>query len=235
MAAALSSAALRAAKSSMAARVSRRLSAVPTASPLSGDFAGTPGSFSCRALLLSSIGDAGYVSQIEKITGELRALMTGVERAQGLAAAADSQAQEVALRAAGAGFVAVAAGVARVRNAITSIQSGLRSLASSIGEATKATAAVPNEATAQETIAGLAPVQSAVDAARDAAAGAITGVGEAQQLVVMVLQGGQPGPLLQALDSIKQVLVLVVARTGGARQAIEAAIAEARQLGSSGN
>ncbi|MBO4205088.1 DUF6244 family protein [Micromonospora echinofusca] len=175
------------------------------------------------------------MSHIEKITGELRALMTGVERAQGLTAAADSQAQEVALRAAGAGFVTVAAGVARVRNAITSIQGGLGSLAGSIGEATKATAAVPNEATPQETIAGLAPVQSAVDAARDAAAGAITGVGEAQQLVAMVLQGGQPGPLLQALDSIKQVLVLVVQRTGGARQAIEAAIAEARQLGSLGN
>lgn len=175
------------------------------------------------------------MSQVEKITGELRALMTGVERAQGLAAAADSQAQEVALRAAGAGFVAVAAGVARVRNAITGIQGGLGSLAGSIGEATKATAAVPNEATPQETIAGLAPVLSAVDAARDAATGAITGVGEAQQLVAMVLQGGQPGPLLQALDSIKQVLVLVVARTGGARQAVEAAITQARQLGSSGN
>ncbi|MFF0875894.1 DUF6244 family protein [Micromonospora aurantiaca (nom. illeg.)] len=64
---------------------------------------------------------------------------------------------------------------------------------------------------------------------------AITGVGEAQQLVAMVLQGGQPGPLLQALEAIKQVLVLAVARTGGARQAIEAAIAQARQLGSSGN
>lgn len=175
------------------------------------------------------------MSHIEKITAELRAMMTGVERAQGLAAAADSQAQEVALRAAGAGFVAVAAGVARVRNAITSIHGGLGSLAGSIGEATKATAAVPNEATPQETIAGLAPVQSAVDAARDAAAGVITQAGEAQQFVAMVLQGGQPGPLLQALDSIKQVLVLVVARTGGARQAIEAAIAEARQLGSSGN
>ncbi|WP_405427618.1 DUF6244 family protein [Micromonospora sp. NBC_00617] len=172
------------------------------------------------------------MSQIEKITGELRALMTGVERAQGLAAAADSQAQEVALRAAGAGFVAVAAGVARVRNAITGIQGGLGSLAGSIGEATKATAAVPNEATPQETIAGLAPVQSAMDAARNAAAGAITGVGEAQQLVAVVLQ---PGPLLQALEAIKQVLVLMVQRTGGARQAVEAAIAQARQLGSSGN
>ncbi|MGW3787615.1 DUF6244 family protein [Micromonospora chokoriensis] len=175
------------------------------------------------------------MSQIEKITGELRALMTGVERAQGLAAAADSQAQEVALRAAGAGFVAVAAGVARVRNAITGIQGALGRLAGSIGEAAKATAAVPNEATPQETIAGLAPVLSAVDAAREAAAGAITGVGEAQQLVAVVLQGGQPGPLLQALEAIKQVLVLVVQRTGGTRQAIEAAIAQARQLGSSGN
>ncbi len=93
---------------------------------------------------------------------------------------------------------------------------------------------MPHEATPQETIVGLTPVQSAVDAARDAAARAITQVGEAQQLVAMILQGGQPGPLLQALDSIKQVLVLVVQRTGGARQSIEAAIAEARQLGSSG-
>ncbi|MFI0794191.1 MULTISPECIES: DUF6244 family protein [Micromonospora] len=175
------------------------------------------------------------MSHIEKITGELRALTSGVERAQGLAAAADRQAQEVALRAAGAGFVAVAAGVARVRNAITGIQGGLGGLAGSIGEATKATMAVPHEATPQETIAGLAPVQSAVRGARDVAAGAITQVDEARQLVTMILQGGQPGPLLQALDSIKQVLVLVVARTGGARQSIEAAIAEARQLGSSGN
>ncbi|MFC8851225.1 MULTISPECIES: DUF6244 family protein [unclassified Micromonospora] len=175
------------------------------------------------------------MSHIEKITGELRALLTGVERAQGLAAAADRQAQEVALRAAAAGFVAVAAGVARVRDVIIGLQGGLGSLAGSIGEATRATVAVPNEATPQETIAGLAPVQSAVDSARDAAAGAITGVGEAQQLVAMVLQGGQPGPLLQALDGIKQVLVLVVARTTSARQAVEAAIAQARQLGSSGN
>ncbi|GIJ30792.1 hypothetical protein Vqi01_59540 [Micromonospora qiuiae] len=175
------------------------------------------------------------MSHIEKISGELRALMTGVERAQGLAAGADRQVQQVALRAAGAGFVAVAAGVARVRDAITGIQGGLGSIAGSIGEATKATAAAPQEATPQQTIAGLAPVQNAVDSARDAAAAVIAQVGEAQKLVTMILQGGQPGPLLQALDSIKQVLVLVVTRAGGARQHIEAAIAEARQLGSSGN
>ncbi|MFC4109921.1 DUF6244 family protein [Micromonospora zhanjiangensis] len=175
------------------------------------------------------------MSHIEKITGELRALATGAERARELAAAADGQAQEIGLRAAGAGFVAVAAGLARVREAIAGVQGGLGGLGGSIGEATKATAAVPNVATPQETIGGLAPVQSAVDAARDAAAAIVTGVGEAQQLVAMVLQGGQPGPLLQALDSIKQVLVLMVGRIGAAREAVEAAIAEARQVGSGGN
>ena len=175
------------------------------------------------------------MSHIEKITGELRALMTGVERARGLAAAADSQAQEVALRAAGAGFLAVAAGMTRVRSAITGIQGGLGSLSGSIGEATKAAAAVPHEATTQETISGLTPVQAAVESVRVATAGAITQVGEAQQLVTVILQGGQPASLLQALDGIKQVLVLVVQRTGVARQSIEAAIAEARQLGSSGS
>ncbi|MEW2383673.1 DUF6244 family protein [Micromonospora sp. NPDC047707] len=175
------------------------------------------------------------MSHIEVITGELRVLLTGVERAQGLTVAADNQAQQVALRAAGAGFAAVAAGMARVRDAIATVQGRLGGLAGSIGEAVKMTAAVPHEATAQETIAGLLPVQSGIDSARDAAAGIITQVGETQQLVAMVLQGGQPGPLLQSMESVKQVLVSVVQRAGSARRAVDVAAAEARQLGSSGN
>ncbi|MEU1605728.1 DUF6244 family protein [Micromonospora matsumotoense] len=175
------------------------------------------------------------MSHIEKITGELRALLAGVERAQGLTATADRQAQEIALRAAGAGFLAVAAGVARVRSALTDIQGGLGKLGGSIGDATKAVAAVPQQATPQETIAALTPVQSAVGAARGAAGGVITQIGETQQLVTTILHGGQPGPLVQALDGIKQVLMQVIARTSGARQAIEAAIAEAQRVGSAGN
>ncbi|WP_422752142.1 DUF6244 family protein [Micromonospora sp. WMMD708] len=175
------------------------------------------------------------MSTVERITGELRAVMAGVERAQGLTAAADRQAQEVALRAASAGFLAVAAGVARVRSALTDVQGGLGRLGGSISEATKAVAAVPQQASPQETIAALTPVQSAVGDARDAAGGAITRIGETQQLVTTILQGGQPGPLLQALDGIKQVLMQVVARTSGARQAVEAAIAEAQRVGSEGN
>nr|WP_230417211.1 DUF6244 family protein [Micromonospora tarapacensis] len=165
----------------------------------------------------------------------MRALTAGVDRARGLTAVAGDQAQEVGLRAAGAGFAAVAAGMVRVRGAIGEIQAGLGRLSTSIGEAAQATAAVPRHGTPQETIGGLAPVQSALDSARDAATGVISQVGAAQQLVTAVLLGGQPGPLLQALDGVKQVMVLIVQRAGAARQFVDAATAEARRLGSAGN
>ncbi|RLK24788.1 hypothetical protein DER29_2724 [Micromonospora sp. M71_S20] len=175
------------------------------------------------------------MSHIEKITGELRALTTGVDRAQTLASAADNQAQEVALRAAGAGFAAVAAGLTRIRDGIATVRGGLGSLATTIGEATKSTAAVPQEASPHETITGLTPVHHAVDGIRDTAAATIAQVGQTRQLVTTVLHGGQPGPLIQSLEQITQVLTLVVQRTATARQAVETAIAEARQLGSAGN
>ena len=175
------------------------------------------------------------MSHIEKITGELNALTAGVERAQTLAAAADNQTQEAALRAASAGFAAVAAGLTRVRDAISAIRGSLGGLATMIGEATKATSTVPQGASPHETIAGLTPVQHGTDGIRETAAATIAQLDQARQLVTGVLHGGQPGPLLQSLESIKQVLTLIVTRTATARQAVETAVAEARQLGSAGN
>ncbi|MGW0436774.1 DUF6244 family protein [Micromonospora sp. NPDC003197] len=173
------------------------------------------------------------MSHVEKIAGELASLKAGVEAAQGRAAAADQQAQEVALRAAGSGFAALAAGMVRVREAIGTIQGGLNGLAGATGEAMKLAAAVPGSGTPQETLAGLASVQNAVGGLHQAAVGVIDQIGHAQRLVATVLQGGQPGPMLSALDNIKQVVVLVVQRSAEARQAVEVATAEARQLGAS--
>ncbi|MEV5768698.1 DUF6244 family protein [Micromonospora sp. NPDC052213] len=175
------------------------------------------------------------MASIEKITGELRALAAGVERAHRLAAAVDGQAQEVAVRAAGAGFTAVAAGIARVRAAVSTIQGELGSLATAVGEATKTAASVPQQATPQETIAALAPVQQGLASARETTTATIAHVDNARHLVSAALHGGQPGPLLQSLDGIKQVLVLLVQRTGTAQQAVEAATNQARQVGLSGN
>jgi hypothetical protein len=175
------------------------------------------------------------VSSIEEITGELHALAAGVERAQRLAAAVDSQAQKVAARATSAGYAAVAAGIVRVRAAVSTIQGGLASLATAVGEATRAAASVPRQATPHETITGMASVQQGIASAREATTATITHVDNARHLVSAALHGGQPGPLLQPLDSIKQVLVLLVQRSGTAQQAVEAATNQARQLGSSGN
>ncbi|WP_089003309.1 DUF6244 family protein [Micromonospora echinofusca] len=175
------------------------------------------------------------MSSIEEITGELHALAAGVERAQRLAAAVDSQAQEIAVRAAGTGFAGVAAGIARVRAAVSTIQAGLSSAATAVGEANSAASSVPRQATPQETVAGLAPVQQGVARARETTTTVIAQVDNARQIVSVVLHGGQPGPLLGALDAVKQVSVLLVQRSGSAQQAVEAATNQARHLGSSGN
>ncbi|MGW0435511.1 DUF6244 family protein [Micromonospora sp. NPDC003197] len=175
------------------------------------------------------------MSYTEKITGELRALTVGVERAQGLIAAADSQAEAVAIRAAGTGFAAVAAGMMRVRSAIVAIQGRAGGLATLIGEVTKVVGSVPHGATPEEAIGGLTPAQNMIDGLRDGIGGVIAQVGETQRIISAVLHGGQPEPLLQALENAKQVLVLVAQRAGVTRQLVEAGIAEARQLGSSGN
>ncbi|MFF3868823.1 DUF6244 family protein [Micromonospora sp. NPDC001898] len=175
------------------------------------------------------------MSSMEQIIGELRALTAGVERAQGLTAAIDRQAQEIALRAAAAGFAGVAAGIARVRAMVSTVQGGLGSVAAAVGEATTAAAGVPRQAAAQETIAALVPVQQGIAAARECATATISHLDDARHLVNVVLHGGQPGPLLQALDGVKQVLVLLVQRAGTAGQAVDAATGQARQLGSPGN
>ncbi|MFG1849646.1 DUF6244 family protein [Micromonospora carbonacea] len=175
------------------------------------------------------------MSSMEQIIGELRALTAGVDRAQVLTAAVDRQAQEIALRAAAAGFAGIAAGITQVRATVSTIQGGLGSLAAAVGEATTAAAAVPRQAATQETITALAPVQQRITAARESATATINHLDDARNLVSVVLQGGQPGPLLQALDGVNQVLVLVVHRAGTAGQAVEAATGQARQLGASGN
>lgn len=175
------------------------------------------------------------MSQVEEIATELGALTAGVEQAQGQAAAAGRQAEEVARQAAGAGFVAVATGMLAVQQAIAEIQGRLGNLGGLIGEAAKATAAVPQEGSPQESIAGLTPVQERLDRAREAASATIEQVDKTQRLVTVTLQGGQPGPMLSALQNITQVLVPLTQRMSSARQSTDVAIVRARQLGASGN
>ncbi|WP_212819609.1 DUF6244 family protein [Polymorphospora rubra] len=175
------------------------------------------------------------MSQVEKITDELRALAAGVEAAHNLAATADNRAQEAAVRATAAGFIAVAAGMAQVRSTIGSIQSGLSGLGKTFGQAATACAAVPRQASSEETISVLGSVQGELATARDTVTATAGQVGEAQRLVAMVLRGGDPGPLLSALGGIREVLGQLGQRVATAGEQVTAAIAEARRLGAAGN
>jgi|HigsolmetaAR206D_1030411.scaffolds.fasta_scaffold04788_1 hypothetical protein len=175
------------------------------------------------------------MSSVEELAVELGVLTSGVEGARAQAAAAGRQAQEVARQAAAAGFAAVAAGMAAVQQAIAEIQGRLNQLGALLGEAATATARVPQGGSPQETVAGLGLVRERLDGARDAVGAAVEQVDRARRLVGATLQGGQPGPLLSALQGVTQILAPLAQRVGSARQLTEAAMAQARQLGSSGN
>ncbi|MEV7230302.1 DUF6244 family protein [Polymorphospora sp. NPDC051019] len=122
----------------------------------------------------------------------------------------------------------------QVRETVATVQGSLASLAGATDEARTSTATVPHEASPDATVASLSFVRDAVDRTRDATARTVSQVGDAQQLVVRTLHGGEPGPMLQALEAVKQVLLMVLQKVETALQLVNAATAEARQLGSAG-
>jgi hypothetical protein len=121
--------------------------------------------------------------------------------------------------------------MSRVCDAIGEIRAVIASVGSSVTEATATVAAVPKETSPEQTIGVLAPVQEKVAGVRDGVAVAIAKVEQTKQLTAAVLHGGQPGPMLAMLECIKQALALVVQRAGTAKQQVETAVAEARQVG----
>jgi hypothetical protein len=172
---------------------------------------------------------------IDAISAELRTMTAGVDQALKAVTVADGRAQEIAARAARSGFVGIAAGVAEVRNAIGEIRTRVTAVGQSINEAVKPVIAAPQEPSPEQTITALAPATQSVIAAREGITAAIGQVQQTRQMAAMVLRGGQPGPMLTALDAIKQVLDQLAVRCGTALTHLQAAVAQARQTGGSGN
>jgi hypothetical protein len=175
------------------------------------------------------------VSHIENVTGELRAMASGIDRAQANAAGADNTAQEIAARAAGSGFAGIAAGMSGLRRSIAEIRARLAGVGVSLNEAATAVAATPREISPEQTVAALAPAQEKVGGIRDDVVAIIATVEETKRLAAAALHGGQPGPMISALEAVKEILVLVAQRGGTAKQHVETAISAARQTGQQGN
>jgi hypothetical protein len=92
-----------------------------------------------------------------------------------------------------------------VRTEIDEIRRRLTALGDALSDAGAAVAATPKEATPEETIAALTPAQRKIATARQGVGGAIAKVEETKQTVQRTLRGGQPGPLVGALEAVKQV------------------------------
>jgi len=175
------------------------------------------------------------VSDLQAIGDEVRVLASALDRVNGAAGAAVGRAQEIGARAARAGFAGVAAGMARVCTALGEVRAALTPVGGSLGEAAVSLAAVPKEATPDQVVAALNAATGKVTAARDGVAGVAARLTDVQRLVLAVLQGGQPGPMVSALDGVRHGLAQVGQRCDAVNVRISAAVEEARKIGDAGN
>jgi hypothetical protein len=172
---------------------------------------------------------------LETIAHELRAMSAGIGQAQQAAAAAGARAQEVTARAALTGFAGIAAGTVRISEAIEEIRQRLAGIGRDIAEAAAPVSGAETKLSPHETVALLAPAGERVTAVREGISAAIGRIVETQQLAGMVLHGGQPGPMISALDGIRQVLAETTQRADAVQQHLSVAMTRARQLGATGD
>ncbi|MFG1955927.1 DUF6244 family protein [Micromonospora sp. NPDC048830] len=171
----------------------------------------------------------------DSIRGDLQAMAAGVGAAQQEAAAVDHAVEQIAARAVAAGFAGIVVGLARVRELVGQVRTRLTTVGGVLGEVSRSVAAVPQQPSPQELISALTPLLAALSSADGGLSAAAAGIEEARRLVAATLQGGQPGPTLARLQQLGQSLATIRTRGDEARQHVEAALAQARQVGDLGN
>jgi hypothetical protein len=175
------------------------------------------------------------MSELEAITNELKIMADGVDKAHQDAAAAHSVTEEVIRRTAALGFGGIAQALRAVLDAIAQMRGQLSTVTGCINDAARPVAAAPKEVTPQQTIAVLLPAMDRITAARGHTAATISQVDETKKRVLAILEGGQPGRILAALDAMRQTLVHIAQRADTAKQRIAAAVEAARKTGDPGN
>jgi hypothetical protein len=164
------------------------------------------------------------MSLTDTIGADLQAMVAGVDRSQQEVAAVVRAVEQIAALAATSGFVGITAGLARVRDVLGQARSRLDEASGVLGEASRSVGSVAQQPSPQETIAALTPVVAALTAVEGSVAAAASAVDEARRLVVVALQGGQPGPTLGRLQQVMQILAAIRTRGPEARRHVDAAL-----------
>ncbi|MFD1325573.1 DUF6244 family protein [Micromonospora sonneratiae] len=153
---------------------------------------------------------------------------TGISVALDRVNAAGALIEMTATSAAASGFFMVARAVQQVAEAVRGIHSLLEAARGSANEAYVAASEVSDEATPELVISALTRAMHHHEAAHRATMAAVGAVVDAAGLAQRVLQGADPGALIQTLGSINEVLLQLAQLT--ARQELTESISRAQKI-----
>ena len=170
-------------------------------------------------------------AETEAIAADLAGVLDTLSRAEVQVGATVEHANQIAARAAGTGFVGVATAVAGLGGQIKAIGAGLTRAADSGREAVAAVGGVKEQMSPVEANRHLAVAKQKVDGVRPALATVVQQIATVKAKVGVVLQGGQPGPLLARLDAIRQDVTVAAQRSDAVNAKIATTIARGGQLG----
>ena len=178
---------------------------------------------------------ADLSSGTEAIAGEIARIIEAINRARTEAGGAAEHAGQIASRAAGSGFVAIAGQLDGIRKQISATDAMLASASDSATQAGATVRAVGDRTTPEQVRERLTEATGHLDTMRASLVTAIERLHAIHGQVAAALHGGQPGPLLQRLDMIRQLAQIAGQHSTATRARIQAELSQVGQLGSSGS
>ena len=175
----------------------------------------------------------GVVStETEAIGGDLAQVVAAISRAREETLGAAEHARHTTQHAAAQGYPGIAAGMDAIRSQILAILAALDSAATAARDAEATVRGVSDRRNPDEVAARLAASIRQIDAMRSALYGAAQQIATASGNIHQTLHGGQPGPLLERLDLVRQLAAIAAQRGDTAKQRLQSAISNAGHLGS---
>ena len=169
------------------------------------------------------------------IAGELVQVVAAIGRAQEEAQGAVEQARMTAMRASASGYAAIASQLDAIRKQILAIHGVLDGAATSAKGAGGTVRDVTDRMSPEEVAGRFTTATEQITTMRSTLYAAAQQIATTSGNVSQALRGGQPGPLLQRLDLVRQLAAMAAQRGDGAKASIQAAIGHAGHLGSPGN
>lgn len=170
-------------------------------------------------------------SPAERAKTSLENVENGLAAAHKSTAAALEKAKDVARTANLQRFETVARSVLAVARKLEEVSRAITAENGKMRSAREAVAGVPKGASPEEIANRLGPARQTLADGPTRIAGIITLVRDAASSATAALRGGQPGPLVAAINQIRERLTPTHAQVQDAHQHVEAAIKGARSTG----